>query len=89
MLKKRMLQIIQSQMLLNKKRIEGILKNLNAFNPLSILERGYSISSKDNKSLKDTEGIKAGDSIKIRLSKGALDCIVKKIIKNKKTGKNL
>ncbi|MBC8282743.1 MAG: exodeoxyribonuclease VII large subunit, partial [Nitrospinae bacterium] len=80
MLEKRMLHIIKSQMLLNKERMEGILKNLNAFNPLSILERGYSISSKDNKSLKGTEGISPGDSIKVRLSKGTLDCTVKKII---------
>ena len=80
MLEKRMLQIIQSQMLLNKQCFEGVLKNLNAFNPLSILGRGYSISSKDNKSLKDTEGINPGDSIQVRLAKGALDCTVKKII---------
>ena len=38
MLEKRMFQIIQSQILLHKERLEGILKNLNAFNPLSILD---------------------------------------------------
>lgn len=80
MLEKRMLHIIQSQILLNKERFEGILKNLNAFNPLSILERGYSISSKDDKALKSTEGINPGDSIQVRLSRGKLDCTVKKII---------
>ena len=80
MLEKRMFQIIQSQILLHKERLEGILKNLNAFNPLSILDRGYSISSKDNLSLKNTEGINPGDSIQIRLAKGSLDCTVKKII---------
>ena len=81
MLEKRMFQIIQSQILLHKEHLEGLLKNLNAFNPLSILERGYSISSKDNLSLKDTEGVNPGDSIQIRLSRGSLDCTVKKIIR--------
>ena len=81
MLKKRMMHITQSQLLLNKERFEGIIKNLNAYNPLSILERGYSISSKDNKALKSIEGINPGDPIQVRLSRGKLDCTVRKIIK--------
>jgi len=80
MLEKRMLHIIQSNLLLNKERFEGILKNLNAFNPLSILERGYSICSKDEKSLKSIEGINPEDPVKVRLAHGQLDCTVKKII---------
>ncbi len=80
MLEKRMLHIIQSQVSFNKERFEGILKNLNAINPLAILERGYSICSKDEESLKTTEGINPGDKVKIRLSRGGLDCTVKKII---------
>jgi len=80
MLEKRMLHIIQSNLLLNKERFEGILKNLNAFNPLSILERGYSICSKDEKSLTSIEGINPGDLVKVRLAQGELDCTVKKII---------
>ncbi len=80
MLEKRMLHIIQSQVRFNKERFEGILKNLNAINPLAILERGYSICSKDEESLKNTEGVNPGDNVKIRLSRGGLDCTVKKII---------
>ena len=80
MLEKRMQHIIQSNLLLRKERFEGILKNLNAFNPLSILERGYSICSKDEKSLKSIEGIKPGDLINVKLAQGELSCTVKKII---------
>ncbi len=80
MLEKRMLHIIQSQVRFNKERFEGILKNLNAVNPLAILERGYSICSKDEESLKNTEGVNPGDKVKIRLSRGSLGCTVKKII---------
>ncbi len=81
MLGKRMLRIIQSKVRLNKERFEGILKNLNAINPLAILERGYSICSRGEESLKNAEGVKPGDKVKIRLSRGGLDCVVKKIIK--------
>ena len=80
MLEKRMQHIIQSNLLLRKERFEGILKNLKAFNPLSILERGYSICSKDEKSLKSIEGINPGDLINIKLAQGGLSCTVKKII---------
>ena len=80
MLGKRMQHIIQSNILLRKERFEGILKNLNAFNPLSILERGYSICSKDEKSLKSIEGINPGDLINVKLARGGLSCTVKKII---------
>ena len=80
MLEKRMQHIIQSNLLLRKERFEGILKNLNAFNPLSILERGYSICSKDEKSLKSIEGINPGDLINVKLAQGGLRCTVKKII---------
>lgn len=80
MLEKRMAHIIHSRILLSKERFEGLLKNLNAFNPLSILERGYSVSSKDNKSLKSAEGVRPGDSVRVRLFRGTLDCRVKKII---------
>jgi exodeoxyribonuclease VII large subunit len=80
MLEKRMLHIIQAQLRFNKERFEGILKNMNAINPLAILERGYSICSKNEKSLKNTEGIDPGDKVQVRLSRGGLDCTVKKII---------
>jgi exodeoxyribonuclease VII large subunit len=80
MLEKSMLHMIQSQIRFNKERFEGILKNLNAINPLAILERGYSICSKDEESLKNTQGINPGDNIQIRLSRGRLDCTVEKVI---------
>ncbi len=80
MLEKRMLHIIHSQVRFKKERFEGILKNLNAISPLAILERGYSICSKDEKSLKSAKGVNLGDKVKIRLSRGGLDCSVKKII---------
>lgn len=79
-LQKRALQNIQVQTRFRKERFEGILKNLNAVNPLAILERGYSICSKDKQSLKSSAGIKPGDKVEIRLSQGGLDCTVDNVI---------
>jgi len=79
-LQNRAVQNIQNQVRFRKERFEGFLKNLNAVNPLAILERGYSICSKDEKSLKSSAGVKPGDKVAIRLSKGELDCTVDKII---------
>ena len=77
-IKNRAIQNIQTQIRFHMERFEGILKNLNAVNPLAILGRGYSICSKGGKSLKSSDGVKPGDKIDIRLSKGELNCTVNK-----------
>ena len=79
-LQNRMVQNIQTQIRFRRERFEGFLKNLNAVNPLAILERGYSICSKDDKSLKSSAEVKPGDKVKIRLSQGGLDCTVKNVL---------
>ena len=79
-LQNRMVQNIQTQIRFRRERFEGFLKNLNAVNPLAILERGYSICSKDDKSIKSSAEVKPGDKVKIRLSQGGLDCTVKNVL---------
>ncbi len=71
---------VNSIIRLDRERFEGILKNINALSPLAILDRGYSITSFQGKSLSESNYIKMGDSINIRLAKGQLDCTVDKII---------
>lgn len=52
--------------------LEGLINRLESLNPLSILKRGYSITSltEQNKVLHSTEGLKKGDKVRSRLSKG-------------------
>jgi exodeoxyribonuclease VII large subunit len=71
---------IHSTIRLDRERFDGILKNINALSPLAILDRGYSITSFQGKSLSKINHIKKGDSINIRLAKGQLDCMVDKVI---------
>jgi exodeoxyribonuclease VII large subunit len=47
-------------------------------NPLNILERGYSVTTKNGKIIKNAAELKAGDEINVRLHKGS---VVGKVIK--------
>ena len=55
---------------------ELLLNKLNLLNPLSILSKGYSVVSKDNKAIKDIKDVKIKDKINIKLYKGTIDAIV-------------
>lgn len=49
---------------------QNLLNKLNLLNPLSVLEKGYSVISKENKIIKDIKSIKVNDEIDIKLYKG-------------------
>ncbi|MFQ5451238.1 MAG: exodeoxyribonuclease VII large subunit [Nitrospinaceae bacterium] len=87
----RLIQKTLSSVQFEKHRFEGILKNLNALNPLSILERGYSICTLDGKALKSSTETRTGDSVRVRLARGGLECRVEKILDTDRTSnkKNL
>ena len=71
-----LLQQIQSQRRLHRERFEGLVKNLNALSPLSVLDRGYSIATHSGKAIKSSGEVKKGDAVQVRLAKGRLDCTV-------------
>jgi len=74
----RLVEKARSLLRLEQKRFSGIVKNLNALSPLTILDRGYSITTLSGKALKSVQDVKPGDSVQVRLSKGRLDCTVDK-----------
>ncbi len=77
-LQHRLVQHMAAQVKYEKNRFEGVVKNLNALNPLTILDRGYSICTLDGKGLKSSQEAKPGDSVQVRLAEGRLDCRVEK-----------
>ena len=83
-LRHQMIRQVVSRTQLNREKFEGIVKNLNALNPLTILERGYSICTDTvtGKALKSSDHVSTGDSVRVRLAKGKLDCVVKGIMKS-------
>ncbi|WP_078545829.1 exodeoxyribonuclease VII large subunit [Litchfieldia alkalitelluris] len=74
-----------------QKEIKNLLKHynhtfqanvskLNALSPLKIMERGYSLAyDQEGALLKSVNTIEAGDSVRVRLQDGQLDCQVLKV----------
>ncbi len=64
---------------MNEKRLQlsNTVTTLNALNPLKVMERGYSlVYNEKQKLVKSINQIGPGDSIKVRLTDGNLDCQV-------------
>lgn len=79
-LERRMTRQTQAMIKLGGKRFEGAVGNLNALNPLAILERGYSICTVKGKAVKSSAQAGRGDALQVRLAKGRLECTVDDII---------
>jgi len=59
--------------------MKGVWGKLNSLSPLSILQRGYSITRKlpTLKVVRDAVEVARGDEVEVRLHQGALLCEVK------------
>jgi exodeoxyribonuclease VII large subunit len=69
---------IKSYLNRNLSIIQEYEKNLEILNPLSILDRGYSIiQNESGKSIKSNADVKIGESLTARLNKGFIDIEVK------------
>ena len=79
-------QNIISIVRLEQKRFDGAVKSLHALSPLSILDRGYSITTFDGKALTQSGRVQEGDSVNVRLAKGSLECTVDKALSQKREG---
>ena len=61
-----------------KNKIDKLKKSINILNPLSILDRGYSIIyNKQGAAIKSSKAVTKGENLKARLSKGVIDLEVK------------
>lgn len=52
---------------------------LDAYSPLKVLKRGYSVISSKGKVISRTDNLNPGDSIHIRLSEGSADAIIEEV----------
>lgn len=77
---KRLLQTIKHLIGLWRQRLEGRTGQLDSLSPLSILQRGYSITRKipGLEILRDSNQVREGDRVEVRLFRGALVCGVEK-----------
>ena len=64
----------------SKVKMAGICGRLEGLNPLSVLARGFSVTTKDGRAVLDSSELEVGDGISVRLMSGAVSATV--------TGKN-
>jgi exodeoxyribonuclease VII large subunit len=78
--KKRMSQNVKYSIGIQRQRVMGILGKLDSLSPISILQRGYSITRKlpSLEILRDVSHVKEEDKVEVKLYRGVLLCVVKK-----------
>ena len=78
--KKRLGQNIRYSLEMKRQKAGGLLGKLDSLSPLSILQRGYSITRKlpTLQILRDTTHVSEGEKVEVRLFRGTLVCGVEK-----------
>jgi exodeoxyribonuclease VII large subunit len=57
-------------------QISRYAEGLNALSPLAVLGRGYAVAAKDGHAIRDASALSVGDTVQVRLSRGAFDAEV-------------
>ncbi len=63
---------------LKRGKVEALAGKLKALSPLAVLDRGYSITFKNGKVVKDSKELKNGDILETKFAKGKVASTVKK-----------
>ena len=61
--------------------LDNLINKLELLNPLSSLKRGFSVTYKDNKLIKDIKDVSINDIINIKVSNGSIKATVNDIVK--------
>ncbi len=68
-----------AQLRVRRARLEAGRRALRALGPLESLGRGYAIASRGRSVLRDADEVERGDSVRVRLNRGALQCTVDQV----------
>ncbi len=69
---------IDHALALKRERLTGMGSKIESLSPLKVLCRGYSIATKDGKTLSTSRGLRRGDRIETRFHKGTAVSVVEK-----------
>ena len=61
----------------NKNSLELVINKLELLNPLSVLSKGYSLSTVNGKVIKSVKDVKVNDEVNIKLLDGEINTVVK------------
>ncbi len=70
---------IKNIILKNEHEYKMLINTLKLVNPLGILEKGYSLVTKDNELIKDSSNLKENDIVNIRLHKGNVTASIREV----------
>ena len=78
------------KLVLDSKRneLEKEMRLLDAYSPLKVLDRGYSIVTKDDKAVIDAKDLQKEDLVTLRFAKGSAQAKIEKIIEEVTHGKD-
>jgi exodeoxyribonuclease VII large subunit len=81
---KRLEQDIRHSIEIQRQKVDGVLGKLDSLSPLSILQRGYSITRKipSLQILRNSDQVREGDKVEVRLHRGTLFCGVERTEKS-------
>lgn len=77
MMENRLPVAIERRLTSQKHLLERLTIKLQGFDPQLLLSRGYSITLKDGKAVRDPKQLRSGDEIETRLEKGTIRSVVK------------
>ena len=69
--------VVDRRLLTEKHRLQLLEEKARSLDPALLLQRGYSITLKDGKAVKDAQALKPGDTLETRLARGSVTSIVK------------
>ena len=75
-IKSRLPIVIDRRLLTEKHRLQLMEEKARSLDPTLLLQRGYSITMKDGKAVKDASTLKPGDTLETRLAKGSVTSTV-------------
>ena len=69
--------LLERKLLSEHHRLEMMTEKVKSLDPTLLLQRGYSITLKDGKAVRDAKILQAGDDIETRLANGTIHSVVK------------
>ena len=69
--------LLERKLLSERHRLEMMTEKVKSLDPTLLLQRGYSITLKDGKAVRDAQILQAGDDIETRLANGTIHSVVR------------